>query len=260
LIDAHAHLHAAEFPDRDEVLARARAAGVDAIVVVGADDSAEGAREAVALAESDPTIFAVVGIHPHYANAVSDSVLAELEALARRERVVGVGETGLDYFYDKSPRETQRAALRRFLGMAAAVGKPAVLHVRDAHADAAAALREAKATEAVIHCFTGGPDEARAYLDLGCYLSLSGILTFKNAEPIRQAAAAAPPDRLLVETDCPYLAPVPMRGKRNEPAFLVHTLSCLASLRGWSTDETAAITAANTRRAFRLPSRVLQRG
>jgi len=254
VIDAHAHLHVADFPDRDEVLARARAAGVSAIVVIGADEGVDAAREAVELAEADPALFAVVGIHPHHAAGASDAVLAEIEALARRERVVGIGETGLDYFYDRSPRDAQAATMRKFLRMAGALDKTAVLHVRDAHADAARILDEERPPAAVIHCFTGGPAEARAYLDLGCYLSLSGILTFRTAEPIREAVVAAPADRLLVETDCPYLAPIPERGKRNEPAYVRHTLACLAGLRGWSVDEAAAITAANTRRAFRLPA------
>jgi len=254
VIDAHAHLHLVDFPDRAEVLVRARAAGVHAIVVVGADEKTDAAREAVALAETDPTLHAVVGIHPHHAAGVDDAVLSEIETLARNKRVVGIGETGLDYFYDRAPRAAQQAALRGFLRVAAALQKPAVLHVRDAHGDAAAILREQAASGAIIHCFTGGPDEARTYLDLGCYLSLSGILTFRTAEPIRQAAALAPSDRLLVETDCPYLAPIPMRGKRNEPAYLRHTLECLAALRGWGIEQAAAITADNTRRAFRLPA------
>jgi TatD DNase family protein len=254
VIDSHAHLHAAEFPDRADVLARARAAGVSEIVVVGAERSVDSAREAVELCEAEPGLFAVVGIHPHHASDATDGVLAEIEALAGHERVVGVGETGLDYHYDRSPRDAQQAALRAFCRMARARDKTAVLHVRDAHEDAARILREERPPRAVIHCFTGGPAEARAYLDLGCDLSFSGILTFRTAGAIREAAAAAPADRLLVETDCPYLAPVPMRGRRNEPAHLVHTLTCLAGLRGWAVDEAAAVTAANTRRVFRLPA------
>jgi TatD DNase family protein len=167
--------------------------------------------------------------------------------------VVGIGETGLDYHYDHSPREAQIAAYHRFAGLAREVGLPLVSHVRDAHADAAEVLRASGVGEnGVIHCFTGGVPEARVYLDLGHHLSFSGILTFKNAAPIREAAAFAPLDRILIETDSPYLAPIPHRGRRNEPAYITETLSVLASLRGLPVAELDAATTANTVRLFGL--------
>ena len=176
-----------------------------------------------------------------------------LEELARQPRVVGIGETGLDYYYDHSPREQQQAAYRRFIAMASAARLPVVSHIRDAHADAAEILRDAAAGDGVIHCFSGGVAEARAYLDLGQHLSFSGILTFKNAGNIREAAAFAPLDRILIETDAPYLAPIPHRGRRNEPAFIVETLAALASLRGIPAAEVDDATSTNARRLFGLP-------
>jgi TatD DNase family protein len=168
--------------------------------------------------------------------------------------VVGIGETGLDFYYDRSPRETQRAAFRRFVALARAVKRPVICHIRDAHEEAAELLRAEGADEVggVIHCFSGGVADARRYLDLGFHLSLSGILTFKTAQPIRDAAADAPLDRLMVETDAPYLAPVPHRGKRNEPSFVTHTLALLAGLRGISVEAAAEATTANARRLFAL--------
>jgi TatD DNase family protein len=178
----------------------------------------------------------------------------DLAALARRPRVVGVGETGLDYHYEHSPRDTQIAAYHRFAALARAAGLPLVSHVRDAHGDAAEVLRaENVGAAGVIHCFTGGVDEARVYLDLGHSLSFSGILTFKNADAIRAAAAFAPLDRILIETDSPYLAPIPYRGKRNEPAFVAETLKVLAGLRNLPVADVDAATTANARRLFRLP-------
>jgi TatD DNase family protein len=167
---------------------------------------------------------------------------------------VGVGETGLDYHYDHSPRDVQRAAYERFIGLARAVRRPVISHVRDAHDDAVDILRGAGAPEVggVIHCFTGGVAEARKYLDLGHHLSFSGILTFKNAQAIRDAAAFAPLERILIETDAPFLAPIPHRGKRNEPGFIVETLRVLAEVRGGDVREVEAATARNTRRLFGL--------
>jgi TatD DNase family protein len=178
----------------------------------------------------------------------------ELSRLARAPRVVGVGETGLDYYYDNSPRETQRAAYRRFIALAREAGRPVISHIRDAHADAAEILADtgAAALGGVIHCFSGGVDDARSYLKLDQYLSFSGILTFKNAAPIREAAAFAPADRILVETDAPFLAPIPHRGKRNEPAFVVKTLETLASVRGIPFEEAVRVTTDNARRLFRF--------
>jgi TatD DNase family protein len=255
MIDSHCHLDPQYFAaDRGEVLARARAAGVEAFVCVGVGKTLEAPRDAVALAAAEPDVFATVGVHPHDVAAMQEGDWAELEALARRPRVVGIGETGLDYYYDHSPRELQQAAYRRFVGMARAARLAVVSHVRDAHAEAAAILREEQAGDGVIHCFSGGVAEARAYLDLGQHLSFSGILTFKNAGNVREAAAFAPLDRILIETDAPYLAPVPHRGRKNEPAYIAETLAALAALRGLAPPEVDAATSANARRLFGLPS------
>ena len=255
MIDSHCHLDPQYFAaDLSEVLTRARAAGVEAFVCVGVGRTLEAPRAAVALAAAEPDVFATVGVHPHDVAGMAEADWATLEELARQPRVVGIGETGLDYYYDHSPREAQQAAYRRFVAMARAAGLAIVSHVRDAHEEAAAILREEQAGDGVIHCFSGGVTEARAYLDLGQYLSFSGILTFKNAGDLRAAAAFAPLDRILIETDAPYLAPIPYRGKKNEPAYIAETLAALASVRGLTVGEVDAATTANARRLFALPS------
>jgi TatD DNase family protein len=201
-----------------------------------------------------PDDFAPGGVPPHDAAEATEAHWAAYERLARTPRVVGIGETGLDYHYQHSPREVQQAAYRRSIGLARAAGLPVVSHVRDAHAAAAAVLgEEAGGLPGVIHCFTGGVAEARVYLDLGQMLSFSGIVTFKNAANVREAASFAPLDRILIETDSPYLAPVPHRGGRNEPAYLVETLKVVAGLRGITPDQLDAATTRNTRQLFRLP-------
>jgi TatD DNase family protein len=256
MIDSHCHLDFADFADdRPDVMTRARHAGVAAFVTIGSGQGTSSAREAVALAAAEADVFAAVGVHPHDVAGMSEADWEELDRLARAPRVVGVGETGLDYHYDHSPRPLQLEAYRRFVALARAARRPVISHVREAHADAAEVLRAERAAEVggVIHCFTGGVEDARRYLDLGHHLSFSGILTFKNAGDVRAAAAYAPLDRLLIETDAPYLAPVPHRGKRNEPAFIVETLRALAAVRGAEVAAVEAATAENTRRLFALP-------
>jgi len=198
--------------------------------------------------------FATVGVHPHDAARIETSWWSELEALARRPRVVAVGETGLDYHYMNSPAEVQKQAFREHVRLARRLGKPVVCHVRDAHADTLAILDEEHAAEVggVIHCFTGGPDDARAYAALGFHVSFSGIVTFKSAAPIRDAVNEVPLDRILIETDCPFLAPVPLRGKRNEPAFIVHTAEAVARAKRVPLPELAQATVANSFNLFRL--------
>ncbi len=254
MIDSHCHLDDAYYAgERAEVLARARQAGVTAFVCVGVGRGAAAAEEAAAIAAAEADVYATVGVHPHDTSHATDEHWATFERLARAPKVVGIGETGLDYHYQHSPRDVQQAAYRRSIALARAAGLPVVSHIRDAHADAADILRsEAAGMTGVIHCFTGGVAEARAYLDLGQYLSFSGIVTFKNAGAIREAAAFAPLDRILVETDAPYLAPIPHRGKRNEPAFIAETLRVLAELRGLPVGDLDAATSANTRRVFAL--------
>ncbi|MDX2087314.1 MAG: TatD family hydrolase [Kofleriaceae bacterium] len=255
LIDSHAHVDGPEFDrDRDEVLARARAAGVQRMVVIGAVGDTTSAERAVALAERDPDVWATVATHPHDVEKMTPEWWAVHERLAPHPRVVAIGETGLDYYYAHSTPAAQKEAFARFIDLAHRVRKPIVCHIRDAHDDARAILKEQRALErgVVIHCFTGTPDDARAYAELGCYVSFSGIITYKTAQPIRDAVACVPRDRILVETDCPYLAPIPKRGKRNEPAFVVHTAEVVATCAGLSYEELAAQTVENTVRVFGL--------
>lgn len=257
LVDSHAHLDFEDFQgDLDGVVSRAAAAGVERIVVVGLWRSAGNFGNALELARTRPSVFAATaGIHPHECAQVPEADWAESVRLAADPAVVGVGETGLDYHYDLSPREVQRESFRRSIRIAHGVGKPVVVHVREADADCAAILREEglPAAGGVIHCFTGDWAAARTYLDLGLHVSVAGIVTFKAAEAVRDAVRRIPRERLLVETDSPFLAPVPFRGKRNEPAHVVHVASKVAELWGVSPGEVAEITTGNVKQLFRLP-------
>jgi len=257
LVDSHCHVAEPEFDaDRDAVLARAASAGVATLVCVGATGPAAANAAAVALAgRRDPVeIVATVGIHPHHAASADDDAFALLEQLARSPGVVAVGETGLDFHYDFSPRAAQQAAFAETVALARRIGLPLVVHVREAHAEAAALLKteNAGAVGGVIHCFTGDRADARRYLDLGFHISVAGIVTFKNADTLREAVRAIPLDRLLVETDAPYLAPVPHRGRRNEPAWVRAVVEATARTRGEPFDTLAAATTTNARRLFRL--------
>ncbi len=256
LIDSHAHLDSEDFEqDLDGVVARARGAGLARIVCIGLWRSPGSFGNALDLASLDPSFFAAtVGVHPHECARVPEEDWARHEALARDPRVVAVGETGLDFHYDHSPRPVQEASFRRSLGIARGAGKPVVIHVREADEACARVLREEGVPPAggVIHCFTGDAAAARAYLDLGLYISVAGVVTFKTAEPIREAVRIVPRDRLLVETDCPFLAPIPHRGKRNEPAYVVETARKVAELWGATDDDVARVTTENAKRLFRL--------
>jgi len=255
IVDSHCHLDFEDFhDDLPAVMDRARAAGIVAMVCVGAGGDLATAERAAALASKEPDVFAAVGIHPHDAAKITPDFWPVLEKLAKAPRVVGIGETGLDYYYDHSPRQVQREVFVRFLELSVWANLPIICHVRDAHEDAIEVLRAGPIPSAggVIHCFTGNAEQARAYLDLGLYLSFSGVITFKKAEDVRQAAAMAPADRILVETDAPYLAPVPHRGRRNEPAFVQQTLEALAQIRGMSLELAAETTTANAFRLFDL--------
>jgi TatD DNase family protein len=255
-IDSHAHLDFEDYAqDLDAVIARAKAAGLERIVCVGLWRSPGSFGNALDLATRDPTFFsATVGIHPHECARVPEEDWVRHEALARDPRVVAVGETGLDFHYDHSPRPVQEASFRRSLAAARTAGKPVVIHVREADEACARVLREEGVPPrgGVIHCFTGDAAAARAYLDLGLYVSVAGVLTFKTAEAIREAVRVVPRDRLLVETDCPFLAPIPYRGKRNEPAYVVETARKVAELWGATLDEVAQATTANVRRLLAL--------
>jgi len=260
LFDSHAHVDGPEFDeDRDAVLARAKEAGVERVVVIGAVGDPTSAERAVALAEKPrdarhPEIWATVATHPHDVEKMTPDWWATHERLATHPRVVAIGETGLDYYYDHSPRQAQQDAFARFIELARRAGKPLVCHIRDAHDDARAILREGGALDraCVIHCFTGTPDDARAYAEMGCYVSFSGIITYKTAQPIRDAVPFVPRDRLLVETDCPYLAPIPKRGRRNEPGYVVHTAEVVATCAGMNFADLAALTFVNASQAFGL--------
>jgi TatD DNase family protein len=259
LVDSHCHVAEPEFDaDRDDVLARAAANGVGTLVCVGATGPAEANAPAVALANRTAPlrIVATVGIHPHTASTGDDAAFALLERFAQAPGVVGLGETGLDFHYDLSPRPAQRAAFARTVQLARALDRPLVVHVREAHAEAADLLRTegASAVGGVIHCFTGDRHDAGRYLDLGFHVSVAGIVTFRNADALRDAVRAVPLDRLLIETDAPFLAPVPHRGKRNEPAHVRVVAETVAAVRGEPFDAVAAATTANALRLFRLAS------
>jgi TatD DNase family protein len=257
LIDSHCHL---DFPDYagkvDEVLARARGAGVGVCVSIGTELKRFPGVKAVAEAHAD--VWCSVGIHPHEAEKELLDDEAALVAEAAHPKVVGIGETGLDYYYEHSPRAPQQANFRSHIAAARRTGLPVIVHTRDAEDDTIAILREEMAKGAftgLIHCFTGTQKLADAALEMGLYISVSGIATFKNSAPLREVIKSVPLDRLLVETDAPYLAPVPHRGKTNEPSFVVHTAAMLAQLKGVSETELAAATTENF---FRLFSKVVR--
>jgi TatD DNase family protein len=253
--DSHCHLTDAQFDtDRDAMLQRARAVGVSRFIVIGANGDFAHNEKAVALAREHADVFAVIGVHPHDAKTITNETYARLRVLARQPKVVGIGETGLDFYYDNSPREEQRFHFRAFIRLAQELRLPLSMHVRDAYPEAAQTLREEWGTQiqGVMHCFTGSVEEAKMLLDLGLVLSLSGIVTFKSAQELREVARFAPLDRLLIETDCPLLAPVPYRGKRNEPAYVVQVAHLIADVKGIPLAEVADATCRNTEQLFRL--------
>ena len=246
LVDSHCHLDDDKFDaDREETIARAHAAGVEMMMAIGTGDGPPDLEAAVRLADSHSFIYATVGVHPHDASKATPETWDRLRKLAEHVKVLAIGEIGLDYHYDFSPRDVQRTVFARQLEVAAEAGKPIVIHMREAWDDTLALLRENWRGGGIMHCFTGDETQAGQSLDLGFHLSFGGVLTFPKADALRRAAAMTPPDRLLVETDCPYLAPVPHRGKRNEPAFMVETVRRLAEVRGQSADEVAELTTAN---------------
>lgn len=256
LVDTHAHLHFPEFGgDLDAVLERARQAGVATMVTIGTDRETNPA--AVALAEQLEGVYASVGIHPHDAAAATGEDFAALERLARTSpKVVALGEMGLDFFRDLSPHDVQERVFRRQLGLARRLGKPVIVHCRDAHAETLAILTDERAGETggVMHCFSGDVEVARRCLDLGLYISLAGPVTYKNARALPDVARFVPEDRLVVETDCPFLPPHPHRGRRNEPAYMALTAARVAELRGADPDALNAAMSRNAGRLFRLPA------
>ncbi len=261
-IDSHAHLEMPQFDaDRDAMLARAREAGVETILAIGSGTGPGSLDCAIRLAEQHEGIYATIGIHPHEARLADDGDFAELETLARASKVIAWGEIGLDYFYDHSPREVQTAVFRRQMELAQAAKLPIVIHCRpsdgssNAWDDCLRLLREhwaASGLGGILHCFTGSMEHARAALDIGFLISFSGNLTFPKAQNLRDAARALPLERLLIETDSPFLAPVPHRGKRNEPAWVREVARQLGELHGFSAEEAGQRTAQTFRSFFQL--------
>ncbi len=257
-IDAHCHLERDTYGDElPEVLERAFAAGLSHMIAVGATRVAQGAKEAVALAETDERIFATSGIHPHDVGKAADADFATIRAFLSHPRVVSLGEIGLDYHYDFAPKRVQIDRFQEQLIMAKEAELPVMLHTREAHADTLMCLDEVGLPErgGVVHCFTGTPEEAQDYLERGMYLSIPGVVTFKgkSAEPLREAIRdVIPLERLFIETDAPYLAPVPHRGKRNEPAYLVETAARVAELKGMEREALGEKTRQNAIEFFRL--------
>jgi len=252
LVDSHCHLdYMARDGDLDEVIARARRAGVGRMLAICTKISEFDTIAGIA--ETYEDVWCSVGIHPHEAAAEETVSVDGIVALARHPKAVGIGETGLDYYYEHSPREVQQAQFRTHIAAARETGLPLIVHTRDADDDTAAILEDEYAKgpfPGVIHCFSTGRDLAERALAIGFSISLSGIVTFKQADDLRETVRALPLDRLLVETDAPYLAPVPKRGKRNEPAFVVHTAAMLAALKGVSPDALADVTTDNFLRLF----------
>jgi TatD DNase family protein len=254
LIDTHAHLHDPAFDaDRTPVLARARVAGVAAFLTIGTDVGTSEA--AVTLAAAEPDVYAAVGIHPHDASTADAAALHRIAALARAPKVVAIGELGLDYYRDHSPRTVQRTALVAQFGLARATRKPVLLHCREAHADLLdiCLAEDVGAVGGILHCFSGDLAVARRGLDLGLLISIAGPVTYPSARRLAEVVRALPLDRLVVETDCPYLPPQPWRGQRNEPAHLTVTVARVAELRGLPVATVAAATTDNAARLLRLP-------
>lgn len=255
ITDTHCHLADPKLHgDLDGVLERAQAAGIGLIISVGAISSIETDRRTVEIAERHPNVYAAIGVHPHDAKDCDDARIDALRELATSRKVVAIGESGLDFHYMHSPQEAQEAALGRHLKLAAELNLPITIHCRNAEERLAAIVREVGMPPrgGVIHCFTGDTRAAEEFVTLGFHISFSGIVTFRNAREVRDAAPTIPDDRVMVETDAPYLAPEPYRGKRNEPAYVKRTLEVLAQLRGVEVERLASLTSENSRRLFGL--------
>ncbi len=259
-IDSHAHLDTSNYDaDRAEVIARARAAGVEMMLEIAGSDIGKGSLEpGLKLAEEHEFIYAAIGLHPHEASLYDAALEHTLLECSRHPKVIGWGEIGLDYHYDHSPRDVQRQVFQRQLELAIERRLPVIIHTREAEDDTIAILRESWADAGgtqiggIIHCFTSTQALADAALAMGFYISFSGVVTFKTAEELRNVARSVPMERLLIETDCPFLAPIPHRGKRNEPAFIIETARKLAELKSISLEEIARVTSDNFRRLFHL--------
>lgn len=253
LIDSHAHLDDSRFDrDRDKLIKDLKKAGVELVINPGGD--LNSSIKAVALAEEYENIYAAVGVHPHSASEVDEATMDILRSFANRDKVIAIGEIGLDYYYDNSPRDVQRKWFREQLKLAKEVGLPVIIHSRDAAGDTYEILKEAQdgSLTGVIHCYSGSVEMAMEYIKLGFYISLAGPVTFKKAIKPKEVAEAIPLDKLLIETDSPYLTPVPYRGKRNEPKYVRYVAETIAEIKGLSFEEVAKRTAENTKKLFRI--------
>ena len=253
LFDTHAHITDERFDeDREQVIRRLKEAGVELMLLVG--DASQEEQPVYPLAEQDPCFYAATGVHPHDASQWNEAARERIIRWMAHPKSVALGEIGLDYHYDLSPRDIQRKAFDEQLELAYELGKPVILHIREAHGDATdmltARAKAGRMPAGVMHCYTGSWESAKQYLNMGLYISFTGAVTFKNAPKLSEVAANLPADRILVETDCPYMTPVPLRGKRNEPAFVVHTAEKIAEIRGVSPEEFALQALENGKRLF----------
>lgn len=251
LIDSHAHLDDERFDkDRDELIRSLESNGIELVINVGAD--LKSSIASVSLAEKYSNIYAAVGVHPHDVKDMDESTLEIIKSLAKRDKVVAIGEIGLDYYYDNSPREDQRKWFKRQLELAKELGLPVIIHSRDAQQETFDIIKEAQdgRLRGVMHCYSGSKEMANEYIKLGFYISIAGPVTFKNARVVKEVAKEVPLDKLLVETDSPYLAPEPHRGKRNEPIFVKFVAGTIAEIKGISFEELAKATNRNTKELF----------
>ena len=256
-IDSHAHIDGPEFDaDRDEIIERAKSAGVSTILNVGTGDPHSGAFErAVALGQKHDSVYTAIGTHPHDARLYDDNAEEKIKTLVQSERVLAWGEIGLDFHYDNSPRDVQVAVFRRQLRAARECDLPVVIHTREAEAETIEILKteyDGAERRGVFHCFSGSKELAQRAIELDFMISFSGIVTFKKADELRAVAREVPLDHLLIETDCPYLTPIPYRGKRNEPAYVVEVARCLAGIHGLDIEEIGRVTSENFRRFFKI--------
>jgi TatD DNase family protein len=253
LFDSHAHLDSERFEgERDAIIERAQSAGISLIMNPGA--SYESSVRAVEMSEKYEMVYAAVGIHPHDADTVDDIMLSLIKALAKKEKVKAIGEIGLDYYYDNSPREIQKKVFRDQIRLAKSLNLPIIIHDRDANDDVMRILKEEDPFESgvVLHCFSGSAELARQYVKLGAYISIAGPLTFKNNRKTIEVVETVPLERLFVETDSPYLTPVPFRGKRNEPAYVEYVADKIAEIKGLTFNEVAEATKENARKFFKI--------
>lgn len=248
-IDSHAHYNASAFDeDRDAILASLPENGIEKVVNIG--DNMEASRICLQMAEKYPFVYAAVGVHPEHAGEVTSETLRELEIMAAHEKAVAIGEIGLDYYYDDVPRDVQRVAFRQQLILARRLDIPVVIHDREAHGDCLEILKEERITRGVMHCFSGSVEFMREVTRLGLHVALGGVVTYKNAKNAVDVAKEVPLDKLLLETDCPYLSPVPNRGKRNSSLNLKYTAEKIAEIRGIDVGTLAVLTTENTKRLF----------